>query len=62
MQAIWTALSDFITGLFTAIGGVVTGITGQPVILAFVILLPLTSIALGYLFKFLGKKRKGKKG
>jgi len=62
MTAIWTALGDFITGLFTAISSVVTGITGQPVILAFVILLPLTAIALGYLMKFLGKKRKGRRG
>lgn len=62
MSAIWTALGDFITGLFTAIGGVVTGISGEPIILTFVILLPLTAIALGYLFKFLGRKRKGRRG
>lgn len=61
MASIWTALTDFITGLFTAIGNVVTGVTGQPVIMAFVILLPLTGIALGYLFKFLGKRR-GRRG
>lgn len=60
MTEIFSGLGDFITGIFSAVGNVITGITGQPVLLAFVILLPLMSIGIGLLMKFLGKK-KGKR-
>lgn len=60
MTEIFTGLSEFITGIFGGLGSVITGVTGQPILLAFVILMPLMSIGIGLLMKFLGKK-KGKK-
>lgn len=57
---VWDGIGDFISGMFGAIGAIITGIIGSEnnIILLFVIAIPLAAIAIGYLFKFIGKKRK----
>lgn len=57
MAEIWTALSDFIIGIFGGIGDVLTGVSGEPVLLAFVVLLPLMNIGIALLMRFLGRRR-----
>lgn len=57
MTEIFTALTEFITGIFGGIGDVLTGVTGEPVLLAFVVLLPLMSVGISLLMRFLGKRR-----
>lgn len=61
MTTIFESLGAFITGIFGGIGDVLTGITGEPVLLAFVVLLPLMSIGISLLMKFLGKRRGSKR-
>lgn len=64
MDAIWTGLSGWITGIFGAIGDLLTSLTSSEnaILMGFVILMPLMGVALGYLMKFLGKKKGGRRG
>lgn len=59
MATVFEKLGTWITGIFGAIGDLLEGIsTGNEILLGFVILMPLMGIAMGYLMKFLGKKRR----
>lgn len=59
MATVFEKLGAWITGIFGGIGDVLEGITtGNEILLGFVILMPLMGIAMGYLMKFLGKKRR----
>lgn len=59
MTTVFEKLGTWITGIFGAIGDVLDGLTtGNEILLGFVILMPLMGIAMGYLMKFLGKKRR----
>lgn len=60
MTEVFTSLTEWITGIFGAIGQLLSSLTaeGNELLLGFVVLMPLMGIALGYLMKFLGKRRR----
>lgn len=56
MEAIWTGVGEFINGLITAMGGAITGFTGQPILLAFIFVMPLAFLAVRWVLKLIKKR------
>lgn len=59
METVWTAVSDFAGGFIGCIGDVITDLTAQPVLLAFIFGLPVALMAIGWVKKLIAKKRGG---
>ena len=57
MTNVWSAVSDFAGGFITAIGEVITDLTAQPVLLAFIFGMPVAMLCIGWVKKLI-KKRK----
>lgn len=57
MAEVFTGLGEFITGIFTAIGQGLTAISGNELLLMFVILIPLFGLAMAWIFSFVSKPR-----
>lgn len=56
LSQLFTQLTTFISGLFGGIGDIITGINAEPVLMAFAFLIPLTSVGISYLFRFMGRR------
>ena len=57
MTNVWTSVTDFAGGFIGALGEVITDLTAQPVLLAFIFGLPVSLMVIGWV-KTLTKKRK----
>lgn len=58
----WTAFTTFLTNMLTGVGTILSTITGNEVLLTFIVVIPLASIAISMLFKLLGRKKGKRKG
>ena len=57
MTNVWSAVADFAGGFIGALGEVITDLTAQPVLLAFIFGMPIAMLAIGWVKKLI-KKRK----
>lgn len=61
MEALLTGLGSFVTGLISQVGSWASAIVGNDVLCIFCIYIPLAGLALGFVLKLIGrKKKKGK--
>lgn len=61
MADIFTGLQTYIGGIFGAVTTLITNIGTDGILSAFMWYLPLTSVALGLIFKIVGKRRGGRR-
>lgn len=59
MENVWTAVSDFGGGFIGAIGDVITDLTGQPILLAFIFGFPVAMLAIGWIRKLINSRKRG---
>lgn len=59
MENVWTAISDFAGGFIGSIGDVITDLTAQPVLLAFIFGMPIATMAIGWVRSLIKKSKRG---
>lgn len=57
LSGVWSGLTSAVTGIFSAVSATLTSILGANLITLFVIVMPLTGIAIALLFRFLRRRR-----
>ncbi len=60
MENLFTQLSAWIMGFFGAVGDILSQVmqADNVLLLIFVVLIPLTGLATGYLFRFISRRRR----
>ena len=59
MEGVWTAISDFAGGFINCLGDIITDLTAQPVLLAFIFGMPIAIMAIGWVKKLINSKKRG---
>lgn len=57
MTAILTAAGDFLTQLVTWVGQVITMVTGNDLLLLFIVAIPIVSVTIGFVLRFVNSGR-----